>query len=70
MADLDAYGDPAAAFTAKHLVKRDGTHVAAIRFTYEYGPSHTQHQNEMVRLSDLNRLINELTAIAAEAGIR
>ncbi|MEQ4716115.1 hypothetical protein [Nonomuraea sp. B19D2] len=67
----DTYGQPAERVEAVTGVKRCGTHVAVIRFTYEYGPSNTSHQREMVRVGeDLNGLIDDLTAIAVEAGIR
>jgi hypothetical protein len=67
---FDLYGSPADKVTAQAGVKRNGTHVAVIRFTYVYSPSLTSHQREMIHLNDLNKLIDDLTALAVEAGIR
>lgn len=67
---MDSYGDPAASVETYATRKRNGVHVAVIRFRYEHSESYTSHQREMVRLADLNKLIDDLTELAEKAGIR
>lgn len=64
------YGNPADRFSLDAGQLRNGTHVAVIRFTYEHGPRNISHQREMIRLGDLNKMIDDLTALAEKLGLR